>query len=358
MSCGGSNGSKALLAALLLTMSCPIPATPKVQVDVRPTSVSLGQPISIRASIPREGITTATFLLSWPDGSTAKQDQSSGDWSTWTLLREQMSSDEDSGFLSKEWVVVPFVGGELSGPVIKARYRTTEQALGSLSSQVTTISVGLTREATDNDLRAVRPPVVVPLPKWFWATVGSVVLLGTALVTWLAWAWLLAAKARRNPPATVEQILERNLKELRSRELPKAKRYREFFTRLTDLLRQYLEDRWQIPAPDLTTRELHYWILDQLQDVPVEPATELLRILEEADEVKFAKGLVTAEICSRAIDRSVILARTFQAELQRRAEVQLAAKKSQLPSPSPAASPTPEGQPAKKIAGGAPGVHS
>lgn len=60
---------------------------------------------------------------------------------------------------------------------------------------------------------------------------------------------------------------------------------KEYYTRLTDTLRKYLEERFGFSAMEMTTRE----IIDRLKDEDPMKVAELRELFETADLVKFAK---------------------------------------------------------------------
>lgn len=77
------------------------------------------------------------------------------------------------------------------------------------------------------------------------------------------------------------------LNELLMREQWKNEDKKEYYSRMTDTVRKYLEERFNIFALEKTTRE----ILLELKnaDISSEDKTFLKKILSQADMVKFAK---------------------------------------------------------------------
>jgi len=113
-------------------------------------------------------------------------------------------------------------------------------------------------------------------------------------------AWLIVTALRRRPrrgqpPAVQEERLplhERVLRELEALErerLWQQGTHKEYHSRLTGLLRGYIEERYRVPALESTTDEL-------LAELRVSPLTtdqrnRLANMLRLADLVKFAKAL-------------------------------------------------------------------
>ncbi len=140
-----------------------------------------------------------------------------------------------------------------------------------------------------NDIKDVKAPV--DLPDWGWAV-------------WLALGFLLAAAAvfifrwfSKRPPERTQPLAPplpawekayQALEALRRENLPDQGRFKEFFTRVADIARHYMEDRFQIHAPHMTTEEFLYYLgiagyLNEAQK------KALKDFLDSCDMVKFAK---------------------------------------------------------------------
>jgi hypothetical protein len=95
---------------------------------------------------------------------------------------------------------------------------------------------------------------------------------------------------------------------LRREELARAGRVKEHYIRLTDIVRPYLERRFGVPALDLTTSEILAAIAGTGGDTRAlgegTAKAELMRLLEEADLVKFARLEPPAPLAEGAIDRA------------------------------------------------------
>lgn len=82
------------------------------------------------------------------------------------------------------------------------------------------------------------------------------------------------------------ELAMHRLGQLRERRLAESGHEKEYYTELTDILRQYLEGRFGINAMEMTSRE----IMDRLYDSDVKDKRDYVRqILHVADFVKFAK---------------------------------------------------------------------
>jgi len=115
-----------------------------------------------------------------------------------------------------------------------------------------------------------------------------------ALVVWVIYKY--AGKFRKKPDeAEVPEIIEpahviafRELERLKEEKLWQAGETKKYYTRLTEILRQYLENRFRVYSLELTTSET----LDALVKTGFrkdETYAVLKSVLNEADLVKFAK---------------------------------------------------------------------
>ncbi len=101
------------------------------------------------------------------------------------------------------------------------------------------------------------------------------------------------------PDEPVHIIVLRELDKLEKKGLWQAGKIKEFYSELTDILRYYLEMRYAIPAPEMTSWE----IIKSLGKSKIEDdqVLRLKNILKNADLSKFARYKHTAQINSSAI---------------------------------------------------------
>ena len=136
---------------------------------------------------------------------------------------------------------------------------------------------------------------LVPLPhNWWWLLVLVAVL---ALVYWL---WKRRQPAKRNhssPPPTPYELAIRALQQLREENPP----VEVFYTRLSDIVRQYLEGRFHSRAPERTTEEFLYEVA-QNNTLAQEHKDLLGAFLQESDLVKFARHHPEQSDMQRALE--------------------------------------------------------
>lgn len=138
------------------------------------------------------------------------------------------------------------------------------------------------------------------LPYLLWTLLGvAIILLG-----W--WLWqrhkknkpLFAAKKEEIPPY-VKAI--RSLDEIKGNKLWQAGNEKEYYTRLTDTVRQYLDDQFAIPAMEQTTGETMR-SLDGCREVEAKEREKVADMLTTADYVKFAKFTPLQDVNARYLD--------------------------------------------------------
>ena len=119
------------------------------------------------------------------------------------------------------------------------------------------------------------------------------VLLGLAIVglIWLYWSrWrknkpLFTPKKEEIPPY-VKAI--RSLDQLKEGKLWQSGKEKEYYTRLTDTVRMYLDEEFQIPAMEQTSGEI-LQALAGCREVERSEREHMAEMLTTADYVKFAK---------------------------------------------------------------------
>ena len=128
---------------------------------------------------------------------------------------------------------------------------------------------------------------------WTWLAGGAAL---AALVLLLLWRLRNGPAPAATPVSLEEQLplherVRRDLLALEQERLWQQGQHKAYQSRLTDLLRGYIEERYTIPALERTTDEL----LQELNVSPLsgEQRTQLANMLRLADMVKFAKAVPT-----------------------------------------------------------------
>ena len=137
--------------------------------------------------------------------------------------------------------------------------------------------------------RDVKGPVGLPADRtWAWAWWTGGVLVGTLLL--IAAMVMLVRRIGREPPEVIIPAHEwafEQLKLLIDEELVEGGMVHEFYYRLSMIVRQYIELRFDLTAPEWTTQEFLVEVQRSLK-LPVEYRSNLGNFLTACDEVKYA----------------------------------------------------------------------
>jgi hypothetical protein len=125
-----------------------------------------------------------------------------------------------------------------------------------------------------------------------WLALGALLVVLAAAAPFIIRAWL-AQRARARQRSAYD-LARAQLQELLAAPLPGPEQMDAFFVALSGIVRRYLEDRFWLRSPELTTEEF----LDELSGSPDLSSAhqDLLRdFLRRADLVKFAHVIPDAE---------------------------------------------------------------
>lgn len=144
----------------------------------------------------------------------------------------------------------------------------------------------------------IAPPLAKPVNPWLWGAAGAALLLLLALILYLL-------KRRRErvipppPPLPPHLLAYQALDRLLASELLRRGELQAFYATLSDILRQYIEERFGLKAPERTTEEFLAELQTMASGSPGEGA-ELLAVtshrlllrdfLTRCDLVKFARA--------------------------------------------------------------------
>ena len=157
------------------------------------------------------------------------------------------------------------------------------------------------RDLTAEELAAAQQlDAAVPMPEfeppvteriaWWWVALVAALLVAVAAGLW----WVMVSRRGMfAPPAPPWEQARARLRALQARDLPRTGQYGVFYVELSAILREYIEDRFAIHAPEQTTPEF----LDEVRRSQVlskEHQQRLAPFLRHADLVKFAQHQPTA----------------------------------------------------------------
>jgi len=286
------------LVAMLLLFTTVYPQDIVVKSSPDTSSILIGDQIgfSVSATIPsgiEASLSTMTDTLTGKIVILGRGD------------RDTIKSPDGKLTVTDRYLITSFDSGTYSIPPFYAEYISGD-SLKRIYSDYSFLRVDrpdITPQDTTDVIFDIVPPLTAPV------TFSEIVpWLVIALIS-LAVIYLLARFLPRNPlrkfvrpPAPVEPahvIALRELYKLRDEELCQKGEVKEFYSRLSDILRRYIDNRYGIMSPELTTDETVRML--QKAAVTTHDQMSLVKeLLSVSDMVKFAKYLPQSEIHERS----------------------------------------------------------
>ena len=197
--------------------------------------------------------------------------------------------------LEKAYYLTQFDEGKYTIPQQKIQISHKDFYTDSLLVEVHNVAVDTLKQP----LYDAKPIADVTSPSssllWLWIVLGIVALLLTAAASYffVFRKKKLSAEEERKKLPPFERAIQ-DLKDLQNSKYLIESQHKAYYTRLTDIVKEYLEDEVHILAKESTTDELLAKINDLQQTGKLHLSTEtisnLKRVLQNADLVKFAKS--------------------------------------------------------------------
>jgi hypothetical protein len=282
----GMRGQDATITAKLDTSSILIGD----QIHFR-VSAALPSGSVIILPLAKDTLTDKVLIL-----STSKRDSSTLSDGRKLITDDYLITCFDSG----SYVIAPFAAQVISNGIHTTIY-------SNASGLYVTRPVITPADTTDVIYDIVGPRKA---PLTFMETVPWIIILAVmALIVWLLVLFLprnpfrkLVKKEKPSEPA--HKIALRELEQLRQEELWQKGEVKEYYSKLSDILRRYIDGRFDIQSPELTTDET----VRKLQRSGLLKNEVLLivkLILSDSDMVKFAKFLPDEEVNRESIEKAI-----------------------------------------------------
>jgi hypothetical protein len=134
------------------------------------------------------------------------------------------------------------------------------------------------------DIRGIKPPVEIPNEwLWLWITLALVALVAAGIV-----AWLLSRRQKAMAPVAPPIPPHVRAKQKLAEALMFISDANRFCTEVSNTLRLYLEERFNLRAPERTTEEFLVELRTS-KHLTVDQKQSLGGFLESCDLVKFAR---------------------------------------------------------------------
>lgn len=198
--------------------------------------------------------------------------------------------------ISRSYVLEPFLSGEYTIPAMKISFQkknTPDAPLHEIETEALTVNVtSLVPENFEKlTLHDIKPPRNLPRSNTVWVWAGGLVLflLASGITGFIIIRGRNLAQGStivQKMPAHEQAFAE--LRALVAEDLVKKGNIKEFYQKISDILRRYIENRFNLRAPEQTTEEF----LSQIRtksDFDDSHKTLLENFLTHCDLVKFAR---------------------------------------------------------------------
>ncbi|CAM4069813.1 DUF4381 domain-containing protein [Gillisia hiemivivida] len=287
-------GKMAIFGLLLFLSLNSFAQAPQISAGIDSTSIKIGEQIKYQISVEAD----STALVVFPEGATFNPLE------VVESLATDTSRIENRFRLLKEYYLTQFDSGSYTIP--QQRVLINERPFLTDSFQVEVADVVV--DTTKQKMFPIKPAMDVPsgfqIPNWIWWVLGILIIAGIAF-------FFIRRKKKRD--AAIKQLppYERALFELEQLDkshLLENRQTKEYYSKLTEAVRRYIEDEVHLRAMESTTSELiHFLELKKetgelkLSDQTI---TDLQVILQRADLAKFANS--KPDIITAKEDRSKI----------------------------------------------------
>ena len=222
--------------------------------------------------------------------------------------------------ISASIVLAPFEEGRYALPDIPVLLagggKEDTLLFKGLEMEVKTMPVDTsTFEIHDIKGQILYPVTFKELLPWIGGSLAAAGLIALAI-------WLIVRARRRKQEASKPKdpayiVALRELDKYRSDKFWAPDKQKAFYSGITDALKFYIDDRFGVDAPEMTTAEL-FDALKSDKDITPQMYSELKDLFERADFVKFAKHVVSDEDNAKALPLAVsFVTTTYQADIQK-----------------------------------------
>jgi hypothetical protein len=256
---------------------------PVVKLEVEPTECAVGDRILYTLSVTRP----ATGLVKYPSDSDAVA------FYPFEILSKKVLSDEKSGESITEklqYTLAVYDTGESVIPPLTLTYlsgKPNDSTLFETDSRK--IKVRSVLDTTQKDILDIKPVQTLSIPWWVWLLIVLVLAVIIGGGYWLVQRWQkqpAAPKEKLPPQKEPYQIALEKLEAMEKLSPETQQEFKQYYSSLSEILREFIEKHYRVPALEQTTSEIDYALRRKLTALETE---KVRTILESADLVKFAK---------------------------------------------------------------------
>ncbi len=278
------------------------PITLTLRVDKAAMNIAQHLSLTLSAVMPED------YEASFPDfpsteGSFAQ---------TRTILPKVKLGKSGKVTRSKTYILEAFLAGNYTIAPLTVKFSGKDKQVTKISTETLTIKVNSLLDANEKipDIGQLAPVVEEPYGRNFYILIAVIILLVVAAI------FLLVRYLRRRalkpppPPVPAHELARSALDKLLAANLLQRGEIKLFHQRVSDILRNYIEKRFALRAPEQTTEEFLYE-LGHANALRAEHKGLLHDFLTHCDLVKFAEhipaeqdSLQTVELCRLFIEQT------------------------------------------------------
>lgn len=221
---------------------------------------------------------------------------------------ESLSTDTarvgDRFRLIKEYTLTQFDSGSYTIPPLRVLVNDTPYLTDSVEVEVATMVVDTTKQKMYSIKPAMEVPSTFEVPEWVWWLLAILVLAGVLF-------YFLRRRKKKKEAEKKLPPFERamfELQQLDQSHLLENRQTKEYYSKLTEAVRRYIEDEVHLRAMESTTSELILYLEMKMKEGELKLSREtidnLKKILQRADLAKFANS--NPDIITAKGDRSTI----------------------------------------------------
>ena len=294
---------------VLLALLADVARANIAQADVTPTATPA---VTVQASVDRKEITIGDPIRYTVEVSAAADTEVlipvlSGTLGAFTIsdFGDVPPRREPGRVVVGRWYTLrTFETGDRLIPAPTVQYRTPGEDLREAAGNEVLVGVASVLGRTKTpaaDIRDIKPPEQLPFD-WRPYGIAAAVAAGIGLLGTGLYLLLNRPKRQRVVPARPpHEVALGALNRLRSRGLVEQGQFEVYYVELSAIIRHYLEDRFHLRAPEMTTEE---FLATVARDGRLIAAHRRLlgEFLSQADLVKFARHLPTLRDAETAYD--------------------------------------------------------
>jgi hypothetical protein len=203
-----------------------------------------------------------------------------------------LSKEDDKAVVLFKYIISKYDSGDVELPPIPVLFKSSSDTIlqiaytNPVSFTVHTLTVEPALEIKD-----VKEPIRIPLEWWIILIYAAAVLIAAAVVYYIYKKYKEKKEKKIGlipEPQIPSYITALNsLHELEEQQLWQRGLVKEYHSKITEIIRRYFEERFYLPALELTTNEALYKLKQRNDSSEIIDVTE--QFLNNADLVKFAK---------------------------------------------------------------------